>query len=369
MVTQQQHTYVVDLSQYAPCACILTLYSYSYYFRYIFVSTHIHTNTCSPSDTHSRTGSTWLAWTGDSLELESKKKMVWTHEVQNCGKVYTNSLLEWLTDYFTLSKDARKRMDERMEHVKADESHNKEFSKKCASVVSQGHISTPYPSDKKLGPIIATIDYTKNYNVSSDMQHSSPDLLPEQWEALFKAVPDLAIGVLVRTNSVKRAISAIASEQQRKICGTKKLKGNEDCIKDLKDTLHLDIETELMPEIINSDKKRYLIPKMAADVAAKYGDGNMFCLSYEAMEDDLHKSMMHLGDYLGAPISHKSLKKLKKESEGVTYKRGSNNLEEYLENYEEIRDYFESTNKCLLEQLESTEPRNFPYCNVKEMLN
>lgn len=34
---------------------------------------------------YSRTGSTWLAWTGKMLELENKKQMLWNWEVQDCS--------------------------------------------------------------------------------------------------------------------------------------------------------------------------------------------------------------------------------------------------------------------------------------------
>ena len=94
----------------------------------------------------------------------------------------------------------------------------------------------------------------------------------------------------------------------------------------------------------------------------------MFCLSYEAMQLNLSGEMKDLGEFLGAPIADASIKELWDEQHGssasVSYKRGSDDLREYLENYEEIRDFLAAKSPCLLEQLEASEPRIFPTCGV-----
>ena len=71
--------------------------------------------------------------------------------------------------------------------------------------------------------------------------------------------------------------------------------------------------------------------------------------------------MRDLGEFLGSPIDEESLQKLSEES--VSYKRGSDDLSEYIENYNEVYESL-SKNPCLLEQLEEDEPKNFPLCGV-----
>ena len=71
--------------------------------------------------------------------------------------------------------------------------------------------------------------------------------------------------------------------------------------------------------------------------------------------------MRDLGEFLGSPIDEESLQKLSEES--VSYKRGSDSLEDYLENYDEVRQSLAS-NSCLLEQLEESEPKDFPLCGA-----
>ena len=72
--------------------------------------------------------------------------------------------------------------------------------------------------------------------------------------------------------------------------------------------------------------------------------------------------MRDLGEFLGSSIDEESLQKLSEET--VSYKRGSDDLREYLENYEEIRDFLSEKSPCLLEQLEASEPQIFPTCGL-----
>ena len=71
--------------------------------------------------------------------------------------------------------------------------------------------------------------------------------------------------------------------------------------------------------------------------------------------------MRDLGEFLGSSIDEESLQKLSEES--VSYKRGSDDLSEYIENYDEVYESL-SKNPCILEQLEEDEPKNFPLCGV-----
>lgn len=205
------------------------------------------------------------------------------------------------------------------------------------------------------GPLIATIN-------PHETHEKSPPLVSEHWKKIFDAVPNLAVGVLVRTNSVKRAISFIASEKQREQCGTKKLKGDEDCIKNLPKQLNLNT-TQLWKSIRDSELKRVLIPELAAQLSEKYGDGKIFCLTYEAMEKDMTNEMKAFGKFIGAEIGQESLAKLKSESR--SYKRGSDDLSTYIENYDEVREKLSSSSKCILDQLESLKTHAvFHSCNV-----
>lgn len=76
---------------------------------------------------------------------------------------------------------------------------------------------------------------------------------------------------------------------------------------------------------------------------------------------DIVGEMRDLGEFLGSSIDEESLQKLSEES--VSYKRGSDDLSEYIENYDEVYESL-SKNPCLLEQFEEDEPKNFPLCGV-----
>ena len=208
------------------------------------------------------------------------------------------------------------------------------------------------------GPLIATLQ-------PHETRVKSPPLSDDHWRQIFESVPNLAVGVLVRTNSVKRAISFIASEAQRDKCGTKKLDGSEKCIKNLDKKIQLDI-AQLRKSIGDSELKRVVIPNFAARLSSKYGDGKMFCLTYEGLERNIAGEMKAMGKFIGAEVDEASLKRIRKESR--SYKRGSNDLAEYIANYDEVRKSL-SSNKCLLGQLEtplevSSEAKVlFPSCN------
>ena len=220
-------------------------------------------------------------------------------------------------------------------------------------VMNSECLITAGKKDKRMGSLIATTNPHESHV-------ETPDFTPEQWKKIFDAAPNLTLGVLVRTNSVKRAISALASHIQLEICGIKKLTGKEDCIKDLPKKITVDID-ELWSKIRESEQKRTVVTEAASQISQEYGDGKIFCLSYESMQRDMTGEMRELGIYLGSPVDEASLLKLEEES--VSYKRGSDSLEEYLENYEEVRESLAS-NPCLLEQLEESEPKDFPLCGA-----
>ena len=57
---------------------------------------------------YARTGSTWLAWTGSKLRLQSDLAMTWIHETQKCMLDQYESpeeeaadLATWLSEYFS----------------------------------------------------------------------------------------------------------------------------------------------------------------------------------------------------------------------------------------------------------------------------
>eukprot|EP00562_Extubocellulus_spinifer_P008370 CAMPEP_0178497394 /NCGR_PEP_ID=MMETSP0696-20121128/14657_1 /TAXON_ID=265572 /ORGANISM="Extubocellulus spinifer, Strain CCMP396" /LENGTH=390 /DNA_ID=CAMNT_0020125801 /DNA_START=66 /DNA_END=1238 /DNA_ORIENTATION=+ len=296
---------------------------------------------------YSRTGSTWLAWTGNTVKLASGKNMVWTHEATKCDrkpedKVATaEGTVAWLKEFFGRETDG-KLINVAATHVRRSDGG---MQSECLQNAGE--------DPDNLGVMIATL----NPHIS----HSdTPEISEGQWDEIFEAAPNLAMGVLVRTNSVKRAISAIASHKQLALCGRKKLTGDEDCIKNLPTTINLNI-TELWSKIEESERKRVIVSEAAGQIAEKYGDGRIFCLSYESMQQDIVGEMRDLGEFLGSTIDEDSLQKLSEES--VSYKRGSDDLSEYIENYKEVYESL-SKNPCLIDQLEEDEPKNFPLCGV-----
>ena len=295
-----------------------------------------------------RTGSTWLGWTFQELKLKSGKQVLLTTEVGSCGKIFKNQLAKWFIKYFN---QGQKRGEGTDGNMSSTGRHGRRLKLKCR---------VDEDSDTNYGPIVATIDVKAN---PDDMPEEEmvPDLTLEQWGEVFKAVPNLAIGVLVRTNAVKRAISSIAVEEQVKVCGDKvgkKLTGKERCIKKLSDQIHLNT-TELWSHVEKSDRKRTKLPELAARLSTRYSDGNIFCVSYEEMELDMPKVMEDMGHFVGADIESKSISALREKQ--VSKKRGSDDLSEYIMNYDEVRRSL-SSNKCILEQLESKAPRVFPAC-------
>ena len=294
-----------------------------------------------------RTGSTWLGWTFNELKLRSGKDILLTTEVGSCGKIFNRQLVKWFIKYFN---QGRKGLKDDNEEPSKDR-HGRRLKLKCR-VDEDGN--------NNYGPIVATVDVKSNPEDIPE-EEAVPDLTLEQWGEVFEAVPDLAIGVLVRTNAVKRAISSIAVEEQVRICGDKvgkKLTGKEKCIKKLPDQIHLNT-TELWSHVEKSDRKRTKLPELAARLSSKYSDGGIFCVSYEEMELDMPKVMEDMGQFVGADVDPKSISALREKQ--VSKKRGSDDLSEYISNYEEVRQSL-SSNKCVLEQLESKKPKVFPAC-------
>ena len=305
---------------------------------------------------YARTGSTWLAWTGSKLRLQSGLAMTWIHETQKCmldnetNEEASADLATWLSEYFS-----KVPQEEALVNTRANLKNGsgpKHVNHQC--------LVTAGKDADAMGSNIATL----NPHASHE---ATPDVSDEQWAEIFDANPNLAMGVLVRTNSVKRAISGIASEVQREMCGSKKLHGDEDCIDKLPKTLRLDPQL-LLDSIVESERKQIIVTEEAARLSRLFGDGKIFCLSYEAMQLNLAGEMKDLGEFLGAPIADASIEELWNEQHGssasVSYKRGSDDLREYLENYEEIRDFLSAKSPCLLEQLEASEARIFPTCGI-----
>ena len=231
---------------------------------------------------YSRTGSTWLAWTGNTVKLASGKNMVWTHEATKCDKdrdettktATAAGTVEWLKEYFGHETDG-KLINEPNRHVPRSEGG---MQSECLQNAGE--------DPDNIGVTIATLNPHESHV-------ETPDLSDEEWEDIFGADPNLAMGVLVRTNSVKRAISAIASHKQLALCGRKKLTGGEDCIKNLPKTINLNV-TELWSKIHESEMKRAIVTEAAGELANKFGDGRIFCLSYESMQQGERISLPHV---------------------------------------------------------------------------
>ena len=229
---------------------------------------------------YARTGSTWLAWTGSQLRLQSGLTMTWIHETQKCmmdqyemPEEKAADMATWLSEYF-----AKVPQEEALVNTKAN-LKNRGGSKH----VNHQCLVTAGKDADEMGSNIATLGPHVTHE-------ETPDLTDEQWANIFEANPTLAMGVLVRTNSVKRAISGIASEVQREICGSKKLHGDEECIDQLPKTLRLDPQL-LMDSIVVSERKQITVTEEAARLSRLFGDGKVFCLSYEAMQLNLSGEM------------------------------------------------------------------------------
>ena len=299
---------------------------------------------------YSRTGSTWLAWTGNTMELASGKPMTWVHEAQGCGgKVGAEAMTTWFEEFY-----GRETNGKMVNKANLHTHGSLGMDKKCLETVKADNVDD-------IGVLVATLNPHESHNETAPLSE-------EQWGRIFAAAPDLAVGVLVRTNAVKRAISAIASANQRKICGTKKLTGSENCIAMLPTQIELEPRA-FMGKIWESEMKRIIVAEKAAELSAKYGDGRIFCLSYEAMEMDLAGEMRDMGTFLGSAIDEESLEKLKENSSSATMKRGSDDLSTYISNYDEIYDLIADAdspwdNACLLEQLTTDTPKNHALCGV-----
>ena len=335
---------------------------------------------------YARTGSTWLVWSGNTLRLRSGgQQMVWTSEAEGCGQPYTDDLMLWWEEYYNpTDRDVRVRLNNREEYQ----------NPKCpltgktfVDYVTKGLRGHERKHDRKteLGSFVSTIDWkisireddSNSFQVldwqTDDPYHREgdnvlgrdvPNLTLDQWEHLFAAVPHLALGVLIRTNSVKRAISRLASEEQVRICGGKKLHGDEKCLKNLPDKLYINT-TLLFEDIVLNDMKRTVLPKMVAKLSSKFGDGKMYFVSYESMQRDIAGQMELLGQYLGDDIDAESLESLRENAGKTSYKRGSDDLHEYLANYDEVRESL-AKYPCLLDQLEDSgrDGRDFPPCGL-----
>ena len=91
------------------------------------------------------------------------------------------------------------------------------------------------------------------------------------------------------------------------------------------------------------------MPNFAARLSSKYGDGKMFCLTYEGLERNIAGEMKAMGKFIGAELDEASLKRIREESR--SFKRGSNDLAEYIANYDEVRESL-SSNKWLPQDLQ-----------------
>jgi hypothetical protein len=310
---------------------------------------------------YSRTGSTWLAWTGNTMELASGKSMAWVHEAQGCGgDTGAEEMTTWFEEFY--GRETEGKMVNAANFNRINDGPNA-LSSKCLETVKwkMNKWKDTAENLEDIGVLVATLNPHESHV-------DTPPLTDEQWGRIFAAAPNLAVGVLVRTNAVKRAISAIASDFQRKICGSMKLKGTENCIGRLPS--QIDVEPRaFMGKVWESEMKRSVVSDKAAELSARFGDGRVFCLSYEAMERDLAGEMRDLGTFLGSPIDEASLEKLTENTSSVSHKRGSDDLSEYISNYDEIYNLIADAdspwdNECLIEQLTTDTPENHALCGV-----
>ena len=127
---------------------------------------------------YSRTGSTWLAWSGKTLRATTRP-MIWTHEAQKCIKKDSaetdkaDELSTWYAEYFGRETDGSV------------------ISLDNKSGMSLDCLITAGKKQKRMGSLIATTNPHESHA-------ETPDFTPEQWRRIFDAAPNLTLGVLNR---------------------------------------------------------------------------------------------------------------------------------------------------------------------------
>ena len=114
---------------------------------------------------YSRTGSTWLAWTGQTMELASGKEMNWVHEAQGCGgRVDAEELTTWFEEYYGRETDGK---------VVTQDNFNKNndgphaLPSKCLETVKAENVDD-------IGVLVATLNPHASHN-------ETPPLSDNQW--------------------------------------------------------------------------------------------------------------------------------------------------------------------------------------------
>ena len=137
------------------------------------------------------------------MELKSKKPPLFNWEMDSCNIAGFDSdgFVKYAQEYFGRQQNGTyiQMKNYHDPNPKRNPDRLPSFMKfRCLQTVNPDVIDEG-------GPLIATLQ-------PHETRAKSPPLSDDHWRQIFEAVPNLAVGVLVRTNSVKRAISFIASE-------------------------------------------------------------------------------------------------------------------------------------------------------------
>jgi len=275
---------------------------------------------------YSRTGSTWLDWTLDTLHDKLGRPWSHSHEAQQCFPKKRNKFDRYV--------------------VGAALGDASIGTSKCRP----SKCCTPFELDRSR---LAVVGLSLACN-----RLSQRDLSLDRWvPAVTNATASggrIIVATLVRTNLVKRAISAIAVEEQKKVCGHKKIPSGEqgqECLKDLSDTLTVPLRA-LQENIYLSSAYMQHTVALANGVAKAAGrpEGALL-LRYEALQLDLAggvRRFLHDADVsLQEP--------LQLSADAVSLKRGDDDLSKYLDNFDEL-DRALADYPCLQRMLHAVDP-------------
>ena len=114
---------------------------------------------------YSRTGSTWLAWTGQTMKLASGKEMNWVHEAQGCGgRVDAEEMTTWFEEYYGRETNG-KVVTEANFNKNNDGPHA--LPSKCLETVKAENVDD-------IGVLVATLNPHASHN-------ETPPLSDNQW--------------------------------------------------------------------------------------------------------------------------------------------------------------------------------------------
>jgi hypothetical protein len=167
----------------------------------------------------------------------------------------------------------------------------------------------------------------------------------------------IIVATLTRTNLVKRAISAIAVEEQKRVCGHKKIPSGEAgqlCLEGLSSTLTVPLRA-LQENIYTSAAYLKHTVALANGVAEAAGrPQGAILMRYEALQLDLRGGITYFmteAGLTGEPPADLS-------ADAVSLKRGDDDLSMYLDNFSELDDAL-ADYPCLRRMLHAVDPEVF----------